>query len=157
MKTGKPKIALASDHGGWELKEQLKRHLTREAYELQDFGCPDNKSCDYPDFGVKAAESVASGQNDAAIIVCTTGIGMSITANKVPGVRAALCSTVEIAKLSRQHNDANVLVFGARNLQDEPIEIMEAWLHAEFMAGRHARRIGKIKSIEEKYYSPRLG
>ncbi len=153
------KIALGSDHGGWELKEEIKVYLEKEKYELKDFGTYDSNSCDYPDYGLAVAEAVAGGKADRGILICTTGIGMSITANKVPGVRAAVCKDVETARLSREHNDANVLVLAGKTVSaKEANDILQVWLAADWTGGRHARRVEKVKRIEEKYsVPPRLG
>ncbi len=105
-------IALASDHGGFELKESVKKHLQERGLEFKDFGTYDLNSCDYPDFGAQAARAVADGQCEKGIVICTTGIGISIVANKIKGIRCALCSEVSTARLTREHNDANVLAMG---------------------------------------------
>ena len=155
----KVSIAIGSDHGGWELKEEIKTYLKKEGYEFKDFGTYDSGSCDYPDYGLAVAEVVASGETDRGILVCTTGIGMSITANKVPGVRAAVCKDVETARLSREHNDANVLVLAGKTVSgEEAKDILRVWLTSDFTGGRHARRLEKVKRIEEKFsIPPRLG
>ena len=153
------KIALGSDHGGWELKEEIKVYLKKEKYEFRDFGTYDSSSCDYPDYALAVAEAVAGSKADRGILICTTGIGMSITANKVPGVRAAVCKDVETARLSREHNDANVLVLAGKTVGiKEANGILQVWLTTGWTGGRHARRVGKVKRIEEKYsIPPRLG
>lgn len=153
------KIALGSDHGGWKLKEEIKVYLKKEKYEFKDFGTYDLSSCDYPDYALAVAEAVAGGKVDRGILICTTGIGMSIAANKVPGVRAAVCKDVETARLSREHNDANVLVLAGKTVGiKEANDILQVWLAAGFAGGRHAGRVGKVKRIEEKYsIPPRLG
>lgn len=140
-------IALGSDHGGYDLKCQIMEYLKENNIEYKDFGCYDKTSCDYPDFGRAAAEAVASGECDRGIVVCTTGIGISIAANKVPGVRCALCMDPYLAKMTRLHNDANVLALGGgitgRNLA---LEIVETFLNTEFSQGEnHIRRIGKLE------------
>ena len=152
-------IAIGSDHGGWKLKEEVKKYLENEGYDFKDFGTGDSNSCDYPDFGLPVAEAVARGEKDRGILICTTGIGMSITANKVPGVRAALCDNSEIARLSREHNDANILVLSAKMAEDKIIDILKTWLKTDFSRDeRHVRRLKKVKQIEEKFSSPsRLG
>ncbi|MGN0193559.1 MAG: ribose 5-phosphate isomerase B [Pseudoramibacter sp.] len=147
------KIAIGSDHGGFELKQKLIQELT-EVYqaEVVDCGCDGTASVDYPDFGQKVAETVASGDVDRGIVICGTGIGISISANKVPGVRAALCTNEYMAKMSRQHNNANVLAMGARVIGDELAkDILKVWMTTDFEGGRHQRRIDKISAIEEKY------
>lgn len=140
-------IALGSDHGGYDLKCQIMEYLKENHIEYKDFGCYDKTSCDYPDFGRAAAEAVASGECDRGIVVCTTGIGISMAANKVPGVRCALCTDSYLAKMTRLHNDANMLALGGgitgRNLA---LEIVETFLNTEFSKGEnHIRRIGKLE------------
>lgn len=144
-------IALASDHGGFELKESVKKHLEERGLEYKDFGTYDLNSCDYPDFGVQAARAVAEGQCEKGIVVCTTGIGISIVANKVKGVRCALCSEVSTARLTREHNDANVLAMGGGFVG--PVlanEIVDTFLDTPFSnLEKHSRRINKISEIEK--------
>lgn len=140
-------IALGSDHGGYDLKCQIMEYLRENHIEYKDFGCYDKTSCDYPDFGRAAAKAVASGECDRGIVVCTTGIGISMAANKVPGVRCALCTDSYLAKMTRLHNDANMLALGGgitgRNLA---LEIVETFLNTEFSKGEnHIRRIGKLE------------
>ncbi|MBE5855180.1 MAG: ribose 5-phosphate isomerase B [Lachnospiraceae bacterium] len=140
-------IAIASDHGGVDLKEAVKNHLEKEGYEVKDFGTNSKDSCDYPDFARPAAEAVADGTCEKGIVICTTGIGVSITANKVPGIRCALCSDSLTAKMTRLHNDANVLAMGA-GITGEllALEIVDTFLKTEFSGEeRHARRIRKIE------------
>lgn len=144
-------IAISSDHGGFELKERIVKYLTKKGYEFEDLGTFNTDSVDYPDYGVKAAEGVAEGKYDKGIVLCGTGIGISIAANKVHGIRAALCTDCYMARMSRQHNDANVLALGGRVLGDElAIDIVETWLNTEFLGGRHKIRIDKIADIEKK-------
>ena len=139
------KIAVASDHAGFEYKEKLKELLKELGHEFVDFGTFSSDSTDYPDFAYPAAEAVANGECERGIFICGTGVGVSIVANKVKGIRAANCCSVEEAKLSRQHNDANVLTFGARLISWENAkEIVKVWLETEFEGGRHARRVEKI-------------
>lgn len=137
------KIAIGSDHRGYKLKEEIKRYLKTP---LKDFGCSSEESCDYPDYGFPVAKAVADGEYDRGILICNTGIGMCIVANKVKGIRAALCHTPDDAKKSREHNDANILVLPA-DVQN-PMEIIDVWLNTEFLGGRHKRRIDKIKMYE---------
>ena len=139
-------IAVASDHAGYELKETLKQELTNMGYEVLDLGTDDGTvSVDYPDFGYAAAGAVTSGQVDRAIIVCGTGIGISIAANRRPGIRAALCHDIETARLSREHNDANVLVLGARRSEQSIAEdCLKAFTTTPFEGGRHQRRVQKM-------------
>ena len=140
-------IAIGSDHGGYDLKVKVMRHLEEQGIECKDFGCPDKSSCDYPVFGRAAAEAVASGECEKGIVICTTGIGISMAANKISGVRCALCTDPYLAKMTRLHNDANVLSLGGGftgpNLA---IEIVDTFLDTEFSEGEnHIRRIGKIE------------
>lgn len=141
-------IALGSDHGGYDLKVKIKKYLEDKGYECKDFGCYDKSSCDYPDFGRAAAESVAKGECDRGIVVCTTGIGISIVANKVKGIRCALCANAYLAKMTRLHNDANMLALGQGIVGDNlAYEIVDTFLGTEFSEGEnHIRRIGKIES-----------
>ena len=143
-------IALGSDHGGFDLKETVKAYLDKENIPYKDFGCPNKESCDYPIFGRAAAEAVASGECEKGIVICTTGIGISIAANKVKGVRCALCSDTLSAEMTRRHNDANMLAMGAgmigKNLAER---IVEVFLNTEFEGGRHARRVGIIEDMEK--------
>ncbi len=143
------KIALASDHGGFAAKEQVKKHLVELGHEPVDFGCFSTDSVDYSDFGFPAAEAVASGACTRGILICTTGIGMSIVGNKVPGIRCALCTSLKQAELTRAHNDSNVLALGAGVTNSDTIlAIVDLWLSTDFQGGRHARRIGKIADYE---------
>ena len=140
------KIALASDHGGVELKDLLRDYLVTKGYEVTDFGTEGKESCDYPDFARPAAMSVAKGECDKGVIVCTTGIGVSIVANKVKGVRCALCTNVDMASMSRRHNDANVLAMGQKYVTFELAKLMtDAFLTTEFDGGRHRARVNKIE------------
>ena len=144
------KIALGSDHGGYELKEKIKTFLASKNIPYEDFGTDSLESCDYPVFGRAAAEAVADGRCDRGIVICTTGIGISITANKVKGIRCALCSDSLSAEMTRRHNDANMLALGAGftgpNLAER---IVEVFLNTEFEGGRHARRVGLISEMEK--------
>ena len=143
------KIAVASDHGGFDLKEQVKAWLQEMGHEVEDFGCHSKESCDYPDFGAAAARAVASGQCERGIVICTTGIGISITANKVKGIRCALCSEPWSAEMTRRHNNANMLAMGAGAVG--PLlarRIVETFLTTEFEGGRHQRRVDKITAVE---------
>ena len=147
------KIAIACDHGGLNLKKALKDYLTRNGYEYVDFGTDSADSCDYPDYALPAAEAVARGDCDRGIVICSTGIGVSIVANKVPGIRCAHCHDTYCAKYTRYHNVANMLAFGEKCLGVGMMEeIVTAFLTSEFEGGeRHTRRIAKIGAIEEKY------
>ncbi len=141
------KIAIASDHAGLRLKTILKNHFT--GHDFIDVGTHTEDSCDYPDYAVLAGEKVVSGEAEAGIVICGTGIGISIAANKVKGVRAALCCNEFMAEMSRRHNDSNVLALGARVLGDDlAIRITDVWLKASFEGGRHEKRVLKIGKIE---------
>jgi ribose 5-phosphate isomerase B len=146
-------IAIASDHGGFELKREIVKYLTSKGYEFTDMGtCDGSISVDYPDYGMAVAEAVSRGEYEKGIIVCGTGIGISIAANKVPGIRAALCTDSYMAKMSREHNNANILALGGRVIGNGiVIDIVETWLNTEFIGGRHKTRVDKITEIEKKY------
>ena len=144
------KIALGCDHGGFALKQEVIRCLDERGLEWEDFGCFDEAYCDYPDFGRAAAEAVAAGKCDRGIVICTTGIGISIVANKVRGIRCALCADTVSARLTREHNDANMLAMGAgivgKNLA---LSIVETFLDTPFSGEeKHVRRVGKITALE---------
>ena len=146
------KIALGSDHGGFKLKNEIISYLKENGYEIKDFGTYTTESCDYPEYAQKVAEVVANKEFDFGILVCGTGIGISMSANKVPGIRAALCSDTFSAHATREHNDANILTMGERVVgKGLAIDIVKAFLGAEFEGDRHARRINKITEIEKKY------
>ena len=138
------KIAIACDHGGYALKEAVKAHLTEKGYEAVDFGTNSTESCDYPDFAAPAAKAVAAGECEKGIVICTTGIGVSIVANKVKGIRCALCSDPLSAEMTRRHNDTNMLAMG----QNLAMDIVDIWLATEFEGGRHQRRVDKIMALE---------
>ena len=146
------KISMACDHGGLALKEHLKAHLLERGFEVVDFGTDSTESCDYPDYARPAAEAVASGECDRGILVCTTGIGVSITANKVPGIRCALLSDVMSARLTREHNDTNMMAIGAGVVGEKlALEILDTWLDTEFSGEpRHQRRIDKVMALEKE-------
>ena len=144
------KIALASDHAGYAEKERLKPLLQELGLEVEDLGSVSEESVDYPDYARRVAERVASGEAEQGLLVCGSGTGMAIAANKVHGVRAAVAWSEETARLARQHNDANVLALGARTTPPEEFpKIVRAWFDARFEAGRHAKRVEKIREIEE--------
>jgi ribose 5-phosphate isomerase B len=147
------KVAIASDHGGYELKQKVIEFLQDSKIEFKDFGSFSTESVDYPDIAIPCAEAVAKGEYDRGIIICGTGIGVCISANKVKGIRAALCHDVFSAKMSRRHNNANILTMGGRVIgSGHALCIVKAWLEEEFDGGRHKRRIDKIKSYEELSY-----
>ena len=144
------KIIIGSDHGGIHLKEVLKQHLAERGIEVHDAGTYTEESCDYPDIALQVCRAVTAGDGDRGVLVCGTGIGMSMAANKVKGIRAALCGDVFSAIMSREHNDANVICLGERVLGPGlAVCIMDAWLDTEFAGGRHARRVNKTMMIEE--------
>ena len=143
------KIALSCDHRGYLAKEKLKVMLVSRGHEVVDFGCDTQASCDYPDTALPAAQSIAKHQTEAGIFLCGTGIGMSMTANKVKGIRAALCHDELTAELARKHNDANVLCMPADLLGEELMKrVVEVWLRTKFEGGRHERRLSKIADFE---------
>ncbi|GBF35649.1 ribose 5-phosphate isomerase B [Desulfocucumis palustris] len=147
-------VAIASDHGGFKLKGEIIAFLKKMNIECTDLGTYSEESVDYPDFALPVAEAVRSGKYTRGIIICGTGIGVCIAANKVPGIRAALCHDAFSARASREHNDANVLTMGERVLGVGPaLEIVKIWLETEFQGGRHSRRLEKISRIEDKYCS----
>ena len=143
-------ISIACDHGAIALKNHLKAYLEGKGYEVKDFGTHTTDSCDYPDFAVPAAQAVANGECEKGIVLCTTGIGVSMAANKVKGIRCALCHEAHSAEMTRRHNDANVLAIGAGvtgvNLAER---IVDVFLTTEFEGGRHQRRVDKVMAIEE--------
>lgn len=144
------KIAIGCDHGGYTLKEAVKAHLAEKGIETEDFGCYSKDSVDYPPIAAKAARSVAEGQNDFGILICSTGIGISISANKVKGIRAALCTDRHCAEMTRRHNNANVLCMGGHVVTPETANrIVDVFLGTEFEGDRHQRRIDLITDIEE--------
>lgn len=140
------KISIASDHGGLSLKIFIKKYLTDNGHTVEDFGTYTTDSCDYPDFVRPAAQAVAKGECERGIVVCTTGIGASIVANKVRGVRCALCANADMAMMTRHHNDANVLALGQKYVDEETAkEIVDAFLSTSFDGGRHLNRVNKIE------------
>lgn len=147
----KTRIAIGADHGGFEQKDALAAWLVGLGYDVEDFGCYDAESVDYPDFAKLVADAVASGQAAFGVLVCGTGIGMMVAANKVRGIRAANLTTPEFAVLAREHNDANVATLSGRftSLEDNK-RILEAFLNAEFAGGRHERRVSKIAELETR-------
>jgi len=143
------KIAIASDHAGFALKEKLRSRLAHQGYEVVDFGTASNESCDYPDFAQPVARDVAQGRSDRGILVCSTGIGMAMAANKIDGVRAAPAQSEDEVLMTREHNDANVLTLGAKYLdEDRAAALIDIFLKTDFMGGRHARRVAKIAQLE---------
>jgi ribose 5-phosphate isomerase B len=149
-------IALGADHAGFELKEALKAWLIEQGYQVLDFGTHSPESVDYPDYAAQVAESVAGHKVERGVLICGTGIGMAIAANKVPGVRAALCSDLYTARMSREHNDANVLTMGGRLMGPEMAQdILKMWLQTDFAGGRHQRRVDKMADLERRHAADR--
>ena len=147
-KTNSMIIAIASDHAGYELKSKVTAHLEQKSISIEDFGTFKNDSVDYPDYGILAARAVAQGKADKGILICGSGIGMSIVANKVNGIRAALCTSIKMAEMSRRHNDANILTMGGRMIDHSyALNIIDVWLKTPFEGGRHFRRINKIHQL----------
>ena len=145
------KLAIGSDHGGFRLKEAIKTYLLDHDYEVTDFGTESEDSCDYPDFALPVAQAVVKGEYDKGILICGTGIGIGIVANKVKGVRAALCHDTFSAEACRNHNDANILTMGERIVGEGlALKIVETFLNSEFEGGRHQRRVDKIKTLENQ-------
>ncbi len=148
------KLVIGADHGGVELKEEIKKYLQANGYECHDVGTFSKEAVDYPDIGQAAAEYLMQGKADLGIVICGTGIGISISANKVPGIRCALVSDVFSAKRTREHNNANMMALGARVIgAGLAIELVDAFLHTDFLKDepRHVNRVGKIAAIEQKY------
>lgn len=144
-------IALGCDHGALALKNAIKEHLEKKGYEVKDVGTYTLDSCDYPDFGAAAAKAVASGECEKGIVCCTTGIGISIAANKVKGIRCALLSDLMSARMTRQHNDTNMMALGAAVVGEKlALEIVDTWLNTQFEGGRHQRRVDKLTAIENE-------
>ena len=142
-------IAIGADHGGFELKNKIVKWLLDNGYDIKDFGIYENKSVDYPDIAEVVCKSIISGECDRGILVCGTGIGISIAANKIKGIRAAVCGDIYSAAMTKRHNNANVITLGGRVVgEDVGIEIVKAWLTNEFEGGRHQNRIDKITNLE---------
>ena len=142
-------LALACDHGGFDLMQEVKAFLDAEGYDYKDFGTYSADSCDYPEFGISAARAVASKECGRGILICVTGIGMSIAANKIPGIRAALCTDCFMAEMTRRHNDTNILTLGAK--MTEPglaLKIVKTWLTTAFEGGRHSRRVDMLNALD---------
>jgi ribose 5-phosphate isomerase B len=150
------KMIIGSDHAGYDFKREIVDLLKAKGIEFEDVGNHTKESSDYPDAGIKVGEAISSGKAERGILICGSGIGMSIVANKFPGVRAALVADVEAARLSRLHNNANVLIFGERFLDPQKISaILLVWLETEFEGGRHQRRLDKIEALEKELYKKR--
>jgi ribose 5-phosphate isomerase B len=145
------RISLAADHAGYRFKERLEQELRRLGHELRDFGTGSEESCDYPDFAIPAVRSVASGEADRAILACTNGIGMTMLANKIRGIRAAMVYNERTAEMTRAHHDSNVLCLGAKEFPEEDLlKFVRLWLESPFEGGRHTRRVGKIDALDEE-------
>jgi len=145
------KIVIGSDHGGYELKNKLIGFLREKEYEVEDLGTHSKESCDYPLIGFEVAKAISEGRSDKGVLICKTGVGMTIIANKVHGVRAAACYDVDMARSSREHNDCNVIVLAANYTDfNKAKEILVAWLTTEHIGERHARRVKQIRDIESK-------
>ena len=141
-------VAIAGDHGGFALKQRIREHLIERGIKIADLGTDSEESVDYPEFGKACAQAVASGKADRGIVICGTGIGISIAANRIRGIRCGLCTSVEMAELSRKHNNANMLAMGGRITSvEDAIRITDAWLDPEFAGGRHSRRVDMLDSI----------
>lgn len=146
------KLYIGSDHAGYELKEKIVTALTAEGIEIEDFGTSNEESCDYPDIGLKVAEAVVAGDDNQGLLICGTGVGMAIAANKVPGVRAALAFNTYVAQYAKEHNNANILVLPGRVIgKDMALAMIHAWKNSRFSGDRHQRRLDKINAIEKKY------
>ena len=151
MTNNRKTIAFACDHGGYLLKDAVIAHINGKGYDVLDFGTDSTARCEYPDHGEPACRAVVSGKADLAVLICGTGIGMSLVANKIHGIRAACCSETYSARLTRMHNDANVLCFGARVVGEGlALDIVDAFLDSEFEGGRHAERVARIAEIEKQ-------
>jgi RpiB/LacA/LacB family sugar-phosphate isomerase len=145
------RIAIGSDHGGYELKNKLVEYIKKEGYDVDDLGTHSKESCDYPLIGFEVAKAVGDGRADRGILICKTGVGMAIIANKVHGVRAAACYDKEMAKSSREHNGCNVIVFAASYSDfEQALDMLKVWLATEPLGDRHGRRVEQIKDIESK-------
>lgn len=145
------KIAIGADHGGYELKEKMRRYLSGKGHRITDFGTFSRESCDYPLIGERVSREVAKGNFRYGVLICTTGIGMSMAANKVRGIRAAVCFNAELSRYARAHNNANVLVLSGKFVKEkEAGKIIDVWLRTRFSGGRHRRRVNQIMRIEKK-------
>src|SRR3989338_1688155 len=144
------KIALGADHGGFALKSEIDQFLKTEGHQTRDYGTNSPEPCDYPKYAYKVAKAVSEGRADLGILICKSGNGMEMVANKLPNVRAAIGFDKRLAALSREHNDANILVLGSEHLLEEPEPIVRAWLEAGFEGGRHRRRVRQIAGVEKK-------
>ncbi len=147
------KIVIASDHGGYQLKQAILRFLAEEKITFEDFGINSAESADYPDYAVKVAQAVSAGKADAGILICGTGLGMTITANKFKGVRAALITDIYLARMAKEHNNANIIALGGRMIDAvKAIRLLKIWLKTPFQGERHQKRLNKIKEIEKENF-----
>ena len=145
------RIVIGADHAGYELKQQIARYLLAQGHQVQDLGTHSPQSVDYPDYAVRVARAVVAGEAERGILICGTGIGMSIAANKVRGARAAVCTDCYMARMARQHNDARILCLGGRVLGlGSALDVVEVFLRTDFVGGRHAQRVDKIGALERK-------
>jgi len=152
------KIAIASDHGGFELKETVIAQLLNDGWEIDDLGPNNEDSVDYPDYGIKLAEIISNKKVERGIVICGTGVGMSIVVNRFPGIRGTLCSDIYTAKMCREHNDSNILIMGGRVIgKGLASEIVDTWLNTAFEGGRHQRRLDKINEIDANLKSKSPG
>ena len=152
------KIAIASDHGGFDLKESIIPFLQKKGWEVVNFGAPSTDSVDYPDYGIKLAQAIIDKKFGRGILICGTGVGMSIVVNRFPGIRGTLCSDVYTAKMCREHNDSNVLIMGGRVIEvGLAIEILNIWLNTDFEGGRHQSRLYKINEIDANLKTKKTG
>ena len=143
------KLAVGADHGGYQLKTFILKYLTEQGHECVDYGCDSPERCDYPVYGERVGRAVASGECELGVLICGTGIGISLAANRVPGIRAAVCSEPYSAQLTREHNNANIICFGARVVgEGTAMTIVDAFLSAEFQGGRHAERVAMLDNIK---------
>ena len=151
------KIALGADHGGYTLKGHLNKFLQSQGFETVDYGTHSSEPSDYPQYAFKVAKAVSDKKANAGILICKSGNGMAMVANKLPNVRAAICFDKDVAMLSRQHNDANILVLGSEHLFDDPELIVKSWLKTGFEGGRHERRVKQIAQYEKQTFKPAAG
>ena len=151
------RIAIGADHGGFVLKKDIINFLKKSNNKVKDFGTFSSRKCDYPPIGHKVASAVASGDFEKGILICKSGLGMTMVANKIPGIRAALLHDLESARSSRKHNDANIAVFSGNSMpKNKAMRILKVWFTSEFIGGRHARRVNQIKRMEKKIRPPAL-
>ena len=152
------KIAIASDHGGFDLKQTVIAHLLNDGWKIDDLGPSNENSVDYPDYGIKIAEIISNKKVERGIVICGTGLGMSIVVNRFPGIRGTLCSDIYTAKMCRKHNDSNILIMGGRVIgKGLASEIIDTWLNTAFEGGRHQRRLDKINEIDANLKSKSPG